>query len=106
MWQGGYCSPLGQQIESLLSSAASKLNVVDRVSSFKLMAVLVASGYGIGLATKSRISCSRNLDLVMRPLANGSHQVTTYLALTHSPMPATVKRLIQRAQAVANNDSL
>lgn len=106
MWQRGYCSPLGQQIESLLSSAASKLNVVDRVSSFELMAVLVASGYGIGLATKSRISCSRNLDLVMRPLANGSHQVTTYLALPHSPMPATVKRLIQRAQAVANNDSL
>ncbi|MBJ7223523.1 MULTISPECIES: LysR substrate-binding domain-containing protein [unclassified Brenneria] len=106
MWQRGYCSPLGQQIESLLSSAASKLNVVDRVSSFELMAVLVASGYGIGFATKSRISCSRNLNLVMRPLACGPHQVTTYLALPPSPLSATVERLIQRAQAIEAEDGL
>lgn len=68
------------------------------------MAVLVASGYGIGLATKSRISCSRNLNLVMRPLASGSHQVTTYLALPPSPLSATVERLIQRAQAIEAED--
>lgn len=107
MWQRGYCSPLGQQIESLLSSVASKLNIVDRVSSFELMAVLVASGYGIGLATKSRISCCRSMNLVMRPLAgNSCYQVTTYLAVPHPPLPASVTRLIQRAQAVTNEGAL
>jgi DNA-binding transcriptional LysR family regulator len=106
MWRPGYCSPLGQQIDSLLSSATATLNVVDRVNSFELMAVLVAAGYGVGLATKSRISCSRKLNIVMRPLACGRHQVTTYLALPPSPLPATVERLIQRAKSIAIEDDL
>lgn len=102
MWHKGYCSPLGHQLDSLISSAPTTLNVIDRVSSFELMAVLVGAGYGIGFATRSRIACSRALDIVMRPLANGPHPVTTYLALPRSPLPA-VERLVRRAQAVTPN---
>lgn len=102
MWHKGYCSPLGQQLDSLIASAPTTLNVIDRVSSFELMAVLVAAGYGIGFATRSRIGCSRALDIVMRPLASGPHPVTTYLALPRSPV-AAVERLIQRAQAITQH---
>lgn len=101
MWNTEYCAPLGQQIHSLVTPFTTTLNIVDQVKSFELMAVLVAAGYGIGFATRSRIACSRKLDIVMRPLASGPHHVTTYLALPHSPLPAA-DRLAQRAQAITS----
>ncbi|MFJ5483589.1 substrate-binding domain-containing protein [Pectobacterium actinidiae] len=100
MWNKHCCAPLSEQIDSLMTIPASPLNVVDRVKSFEMMAVLVAAGYGIGFATRSRIACSRKLEIVMRPLANGPHQVTTFLTLPPHPAPAAVERLIQRAQAI------
>ncbi len=91
----------------LLSSATSKLNVVDHAKSFELMAVLVAAGYGIGFAGKSRIDTARKLGIVMRPLAGSPNDLSTYLLRSHSMRSSSAERLIERArnldQAVATD---
>lgn len=61
--------PSGLVIETRTARATSppvtsKLNVVDHAKSFELMAVLVAAGYGIGFAGKSRIDTTRKFGIV------------------------------------------
>ncbi|HHG5368146.1 TPA: LysR family substrate-binding domain-containing protein [Pseudomonas aeruginosa] len=100
MWSTGFCTSLGKQIVALMDAPVVSLNVVDRVRSFDLMAVLVAAGYGVGFATQTRVACSRDLGIVTRPLAEGPHYATTYLTLPRAPLPPAVDRLVKRAQAV------
>lgn len=99
MWRKGACHPIDRQIESLLNSTPAKLNIVDWVESFELMMVLVASGYGIGIHTKSRIKALRGLDIVMRQLAGDTHFVTTYLISPYQPLP-DAERIIKRAKSI------
>lgn len=107
LWSAEHCEPLSHQIMELLSSATSKLNVVDHAKSFELMAVLVAAGYGIGFAGKSRIDTARKLGIVMRPLAGSPNDLSTYLLRSHSMRSSSAERLIERArnldQAVATD---
>lgn len=100
MWCKGACHPIDRQIESLLDSIPAKLKIVDWVESFELMMVLIASGYGIGIHTKSRIKALRGLDIVMRPLAGDTNLVTTYLISPYQLLPSAVERVVRRAKAI------
>lgn len=98
LWSAEHCEPLSHQVMEFLNSATSKLNVVDHAKSFELMAVLVAAGYGIGFAGKSRIDTARKLGIVMRPLAGSPNDLSTYLLRAqNAPSPFT-ERLIERAR--------
>lgn len=107
LWSAEHCEPLNQQVEELLDSAKTTLNVVGHARSFELMAVLVAAGYGIGFAGKSRIDAARKLGIVVRPLAGLPNYLSTYLLRSHSMRSSSAERLIERArnlvQAVATD---
>ncbi|WP_083280459.1 LysR substrate-binding domain-containing protein [Pseudomonas citronellolis] len=100
MWRKGACHPIDSQIKSLLESTATQLNIVDWVESFELMMILIASGYGIGIHTKSRIKALRGLDIVMRPLSGGTHLVTICLISPYQPLSEAAERIVRRAKAI------
>lgn len=97
LWSAEHCEPLSHQVMELLKSETSKLNVVDHAKSFELMAVLVAAGYGIGFAGKSRINAARKHGIVMRPLAETPRDLSTYLLRTRNAPSSFTERLIERA---------
>lgn len=101
LWHPECYGAVGQQIEALLASAVPTLQVAERVRSFELMAVVVSAGYGIGFAALSRIVAARKLEIAMRPLAGGPHTIVAYLTQPRAPLPAPVKRLVGRFQALA-----
>ncbi|HCE5827406.1 TPA: LysR family substrate-binding domain-containing protein [Pseudomonas aeruginosa] len=98
LWSTEHCPPLCQKVQELLDSANTALNIIDHVKSFELMAVLVAAGYGIGFAGKSRIDAARKLGVVMRPLAGSPNDLSTYLLRTHNAPSSFTERLIKRAR--------
>ncbi|WP_437611867.1 LysR family substrate-binding domain-containing protein [Erwinia sp. V71] len=98
LWSAEHCEPLSRRIIQLLNSVTSKLNVVDHAKSFELMAVLVAAGYGIGFAGKSRIDTARKLGIVMRPLVGPRNDLSTYLLRAHNAPSPFAERLIERAR--------
>lgn len=98
LWSAEHCAPLSQQVSQLLKTATLNLNIVDHAKSFELMAVLVAAGYGIGFAGKSRIYTARKLGIVMRPIAGSPNDLNTYLLRTHNAPSSFTERLIKRAR--------
>jgi DNA-binding transcriptional LysR family regulator len=98
LWSAEHCEPLSRQVLQLLKSIKSELNTVALAKSFEHMAVLVAAGYGIGFAGKSRIDMARKLGIVMRPLAGAPNDLSTYLLRTHSAPSLFTERLIERAR--------
>jgi len=100
MWSKGACHPIDRQIEKIFELTEIQLNIVDRVESLDLMVALVASGYGIGIHTKSRLCALRSLGIVMRPLAGETKAVTTHLILPSRSLPETVQRIIKRANSI------
>lgn len=98
LWSAEHSEPLRGQVMQLVNSVSPKLNVVDHAKSFELMAVLVAAGYGIGFAAKSRIDTARKLGVVMRPLAGSPNDLSTYLLRTHNAPSSFTERLIERAR--------
>ncbi|WP_281686599.1 LysR substrate-binding domain-containing protein [Pseudomonas citronellolis] len=96
--QAAASGTLSHQIEAyLLAAGGAPLNVIERASSFGLMMVMAAAGYGIGVATGSRILAARQMGIVMRPVSGARRAVITYLALPEGPLPSHVTRFIRRA---------
>lgn len=70
-------------------------------TSFDLMVVLVAAGYGIGVAPRACIVQARNLGVVMRPLAGGPHWIGTGLFRSVGCAAPAIERFVTRARSVA-----
>ncbi|WP_229708884.1 LysR substrate-binding domain-containing protein, partial [Tistrella bauzanensis] len=66
-------------INRLLQVLEHRLNVVEEVSSLDMMLTLVGAGYGIGFMTATKIPISQRPDVVIRPLAQDTAVITTYL---------------------------
>lgn len=100
LWSAEHCESFYQHVQELLASANTTLNIVDYVKSFELMAVLVAAGYGIGFAGKSRIAAARSLGVVMRPLSGPRKNLNIYLLRAHATPTLPARRLIERAHSL------
>lgn len=96
----GSCETPGLLIDSLLKAAKTAPAIAEQVQSFELMMTLIAAGYGVGICTKSRISASRKMGVIMRPLAGKPHYITSHLVQRCQPRSNAVDRLIQRAHTV------
>ena len=96
-WCRRACEALNRQVDALFER---EHRPAEEVTSFELMAVLVAAGYGVGIAPRSRISQARGWGVAMRPLANGPYLVRTQLLqLSRGSAPA-VDRFAERAAKV------
>lgn len=71
----GYC----RQIEQSLGSYGDKLHSAERVDSLKLALALVSAGYGFSLLAPSQMSMVQHEDILTRPLASETAELTTYL---------------------------
>jgi len=74
-WQTETCPLLEQQMTSLPENPCD----IQHVTSFELMAMWVAAGYGIGITAQSRIASARAWGLCMRPFMDALFEVVTHL---------------------------
>ncbi|MEA9837934.1 LysR substrate-binding domain-containing protein, partial [Xanthomonas campestris pv. campestris] len=67
---------------------SEKPNVIERAASLDVMLALVAAGYGIGLASGAKLEPCKHSDIVIRPLANQSAVITTYMLTAANAAPS------------------
>ncbi len=65
------------------------------------MATLVAAGYYVGIAPRSRLMRARGWGIVLRPLAGGPHRLATKLLRARQDCPSAVERFAERARKIA-----
>ncbi|WP_321897305.1 LysR substrate-binding domain-containing protein [Burkholderia cepacia] len=88
-----------QDCESLKLPADGLLTA----TSFALMAVYVAAGYGLGIAPRSRIVQARSLGIAMRPLGGSPHRIQTDLVRHVGFTDPATERFAMRARRVAES---
>ncbi|MEQ9946387.1 LysR family transcriptional regulator [Pectobacterium aroidearum] len=88
------------QVDLILRRASLEPLVTERVASFDLMMTLVSAGFALGLAGASQIEASRESTVIARPLAGGSHKLTTYLLRAGGEPSDALIRFIERVYAV------
>jgi len=92
------CDALSQQVAARFGP---EMHPVREVTSFDLLAVLVAAGFAVGIAPRSHIERARGWGVAMRPLANGPYLIgTQLLRKPHGSAPA-VERFAELAEKVA-----
>ena len=80
-------------------------NSVREVTSFDLLAVLVAAGFAVGIAPRSHIARARGWGVAMRPLANGPYLIGTQLLRKSDGSARAVERFAERAVKVAATEA-
>jgi len=96
-WQAEVCPLLDQQISSLPEKPCD----IQPVTSFELMAMWVAAGYGIGITAQSRIANARAWGLCMRPFKDAPYEIITHLVCSADCCHNAHKRFERRALQVA-----
>jgi len=94
------CEGHARQVERVLRRVNLEPLIAERVASFDLMMTLVSAGLALGLAGASQIAASREPSVVARPLAGGSHTLTTYLLRVGSEPSDALARFIARVYAI------
>lgn len=90
------CEGHSRQVERVLRQTNQEPLIAERVASFDLMMTLVSAGFALGLAGASQIAASHESSVVARPLAGGSHKLTTYLLRVCGEPSDTLARFIAR----------
>ena len=91
------CDALSKQVAARFGP---EMHSVKEVTSFDLLAVLVAAGYAVGIAPRSQITQVRGWGVAMRPLAGGSYVVRTQLLQPSRECLPAVERFAERAAKV------
>lgn len=96
------CEALSQQVDAHFGS---ERHFAQEVTSFDLLAVLVAAGFAVGIAPRSHIARARGWGVAMRPLADGSYVVRTQLLQSQRQCLPAVERFAERAVKVAATEA-
>ncbi|MFT3803409.1 MAG: LysR substrate-binding domain-containing protein [Burkholderiaceae bacterium] len=97
-WHAETCPLLDQRLSSVLRGQRQEGR---EVTSFEMMALWVAAGYGVGVTAQSRIVRAHAWGLCMRPLSDdGPYEIVTHLVrpANHS----VSERFERRALRIAN----
>ena len=100
-WQAETCSLLDEMLASLMPTDQK---IIQRVTSFEMMALWVAAGYGIGVSARSCIERAHGWGIAMRPLAEGPYEIVTYLQRPHAQADSVSERFERRALQVTGAD--
>ena len=101
-WEAESCLLLDQRLSALMSTDEQNIR---SVTSFEMMALWVAAGYGIGVSAQSRIECARAWGVTMRPLSDGPYQIVTHLLQPDGRANPVSERFERRALKVARDGS-
>jgi DNA-binding transcriptional LysR family regulator len=96
MYHPKTCEGSHRQIERFLHTVDVVPTVAEHVSSFDLMMVLVAAGYGLGFASESQMRICRHPEVVTRPLAGRPPVLTTCLLRPDTDPSEPLSRFIGR----------
>lgn len=96
------CDALSQQVAARFGP---EMHPVKEVTSFDLLAVLVAAGFAVGIAPRSHIERARGWGVAMRPLANGPYLIGTQLLRKPHGSARAVERFAERAEKVAATEA-
>jgi len=99
------CQGCGRQSERLFRSVDVQPIVAEYAASHGLMLTLVAAGYGLSFSTAAHLATCQPADVVVRPLADQSASITTYLLRTEGGMTEPLQRFIERAERVCHQDA-
>lgn len=105
LWSPDRCESLAAQVNTLLHAARRPLDVEHWAVSFETLTMMVAAGYGVGLAAKSQIAESRTAGVVMRPMAGAPHYLTAYLLHPIAARKDIAARFVERAKALVRIDA-
>lgn len=101
-WCPQACDALSRQVDALFGP---EKRPTQEIASFELMALLVAAGYGVGIAPRSRVVQARSRGVAMRPLANGPYLIRTQLLPPPQGWTPAAERFAERAVKVAASES-
>ncbi len=96
------CEALSQQVDARFGS---EMHPAQEVTSFDLLAVLVAAGFAVGIAPRSHIARARGRGVAMRSLANGPYLIGTQLLRKSDGSARAVERFAERAVKVAATEA-
>ena len=96
------CAALSQQVDARFGP---EMHSAKEVTSFDLLAVLVAAGFAVGIAPRSHIARARGWGVAMRPLANGPYLIGTQLLRKSDGSARAVERFAERAMKVAATEA-
>ena len=96
------CDALSKQVAARFGP---ETNSVREVTSFDLLAVLVAAGFAVGIAPRSHIARARGWGVAMRPLTNGPYLISTQLLRKANGSARAVERFAERAVKVAATEA-
>lgn len=99
-WQAEACSLLDERLASLMPVDQGN---IQRVTSFEMLALWVAAGYGVGVSARSRIERAHGWGITMRPLADGPYEMVTYLQRPYAQAEPVVERFERRAMQVTGS---
>lgn len=98
-WQAEICPLLDQRLSSLMP--ANRPNTVQSVTSFEMMALWVAAGYGVEVSAQSRIGHAHGWGIGMRPLFDGPYEIVTHLQRLDGQVNPVSDRFERRALQIA-----
>lgn len=94
------CEGSSRRCERLLRSVAAQPTVAEYVTTHDLMLALVAAGYGVGFSSTAHLASCRQPQVVVRPLADQSASLTTYLLRPAGEPTGPLMQFIERAERV------
>ncbi|HDS1530715.1 TPA: substrate-binding domain-containing protein [Stenotrophomonas maltophilia] len=97
-WQAESCPLLDQRLSTHPTVSQHSM---QHVSSFEMLALKVAAGYGVGISAQSRIERARAWGISMRPLSEGPYEIVTHLQRLNLPATSATERFERRALQVA-----
>lgn len=95
------CQACSRQRERLFRAIDARPVVAEYVASHRLMLALVAAGYGIGFSSAAYLTGSQQTDVIVRPLANQSASLTTYLLWAKGETTEPLRQFIDRVGRVS-----
>lgn len=99
-WQAEACPLLDERLASLLPLDQEN---IQRVTSFEMLALWVAAGYGVGVSAQARIDHGQGWGIIMRPLSDGPYEMVTHLHRPHAQADSVSERFERRAMRVARS---
>lgn len=99
------CEGCSRQRERLLSTVDTQPTVAEYVRSHSLMLALVAAGYGVGFSSAAHLKGGHQADVVVRPLADKTALLTTYLLRPEGEITEPLLQFIARVERVGRLQS-
>ncbi len=100
-----WCPQTCKELNMWVGALIGHQHAAFTATTFELMTVVVAAGYGIGLAPRGRVVQARQWGVVMRPLAEGPHWIGTNLFRPACGATPIVERFARRAGRITAHGS-